>query len=96
VTLPALTRIFGTCPSRLFDPNAKNDRADVLADVTGDGAWPNGGPRATPSRGPSTVSGGSLADTGSGPALPVAGAAAAAVALGVGALLAARRRANRR
>ncbi|MEU1270127.1 hypothetical protein [Streptomyces sp. NPDC005799] len=84
-----------TGPSRPFDPNAKNDRADVLTDVTG-GASPNGGPRATPSRGPSTVSGGGLADTGSGPTLPVAGAAAAAVALGAGALLAARRRASRR
>ncbi|MET9910225.1 hypothetical protein ABZZ74_26050 [Streptomyces sp. NPDC006476] len=82
--------------SRPFDPNAKNDKADIPTDVTGGGASPNGGASATPSTGPSPASGGGLANTGSGPALPLAGAAAAAVVLGAGALLAARRRASRR
>lgn len=61
--------------SRPFDPNEKNDAADIRLDVTG--------------------AGGGLVNTGSGTALPIAGAAAA-VALGAGALLLWRRRANRR
>ncbi len=48
------------------------------------------------SGGSATTPDGSLASTGSGSALPLAGAAAGAVAIGAGAVFAARRRANRR
>ncbi|MFJ2899787.1 hypothetical protein ACIO87_33595 [Streptomyces sp. NPDC087218] len=90
--------------ARPFDPNKANDKADITLDVTGGGPTGSTGGPADASGGPADTSGGSstagddgtttngdiLAETGSS-TLPLAGAAAAAVAVGAGTLLAVRR-----
>ncbi len=88
--------------ARPFDPNKANDQADVTLDVTGGeptgstGGSANvsggsGGGSSTAGDDGTTTNGGTLAETGSS-TLPITGAAAAAVATGVGMLFIVRRR----
>ncbi|MFG2959595.1 hypothetical protein ACGF5O_38465 [Streptomyces sp. NPDC048291] len=69
-----------TSASRPFDTDTGNDEAGIRLDVTGAAG----------------SSGGDTADTGGGTALPLVGAVVAALALGAGAVLVVRRRANGR
>jgi hypothetical protein len=88
---------------RPFDKNKANDTAAIALDVSGGGGSTGGSGTtgSTSTGGDSSTSGaaadstsgsGDLATTGSGPVLPVAGAATAAVGIGAGAVLVARRR----
>jgi hypothetical protein len=85
--------------SRPYDVHKANDKADILLDVEGSGSTGGSGSGSTGGGGKtggSGTTGGDLPATGSGPALPLAGAAAAVVAAGTGTVLLARRRAARR
>lgn len=94
--------------ARPFDPDKTNDKADITLDVTGAGPTgptdspthgshsPSGsagsaGGTSTTGNAATTTNGASLAETGSS-ALPITGAAAAALLTGAGTLLIARRR----
>ncbi|MEU1462158.1 hypothetical protein ABZ467_15935 [Streptomyces sp. NPDC005727] len=95
---------------RPFDIHKANDTADIVLDATGGGSTTGGGSAsgsasgsgssgtggtATAGTAGTAATGGGMADTGAGPALPLAGAAAGAVVLGAGTVLAVRRRAAR-
>lgn len=85
---------------RPYDTVRSNDAAAVLLDVPGADAATAGGTVSSSTSGGATTTGGAnasspgsrLAATGTGPALPVAAGAAAALVLGAGALLSAHRR----
>ncbi|MEU4506550.1 hypothetical protein [Streptomyces sp. NPDC024089] len=95
-------RVALSTEARPFDPNKANDKADITLDVTGGEPTGSTGGSANVSGGSAggsstagdvgtTTNGGTLAETGSS-TLPIAGAAAAAVATGAGTLFIARRR----
>ncbi|MFF4505093.1 hypothetical protein [Streptomyces sp. NPDC001401] len=88
--------------ARPFDPDKANDKADITLDVTGGGPTGSTGGSPSGSGGSAggssstgddgtTTDGGNLAETGSS-ALPMTGAAVAAVVTGAGTLLIVRRR----